>query len=220
VHVVLLGPPGVGKGTQGVLLADALGWRRIVTGDLLRAQRDAGTPLGQQAQGYMTRGELVPDPLIIAMVREQLATFASGTSVIFDGFPRNSSQASAFKMMLETLGLAVDQVAVLEADDDLVVERISGRRSCPTCGAVYNQSLAPPNRDGFCDKDGIALFHRADDELETVRHRLEVYHRETEPLIAYYEGSRAPVHYIAGDRAVELVQTALREVLGVGVGAS
>ena len=105
-------------------------------------------------------------------------------------------------------------------DDDLVVERISGRRSCPTCGAVYNQSLAPPNRDGFCDKDGIALFHRADDEPETVRHRLEVYHRETEPLIAYYEGSRAPVHYIAGDQAVELVQTALREALGVGVGAS
>ena len=220
MHVVLLGPPGVGKGTQGELLADALGWQRMVTGDLLRAQRDAGTALGQQAQGYMTRGELVPDPLIIAMVREQLATFPPETTVIFDGFPRNNSQASAFEMMLETLGLAVDQIAVLEADDDLVVERISGRRSCPTCGAVYNQSLAPPNRDGLCDKDGTALFHRADDEPETVRHRLEVYHRETEPLIAYYEGSRAAVHYIAGDQAVEVVQTALREALGVGVGAS
>lgn len=217
MHVVLIGPPGVGKGTQGVLLADAFGWERIVTGDLLRAERDAGTDLGWEAQQYMAKGELVHDELIIAIVKEKLAALTPQTNVVFDGFPRNRSQASTFSMMLQTVGLAIDQVVVLEADDDVLIKRISGRRSCPTCGALYNESLASPTREGVCDTDGAALFRRADDEPGTVRNRLEVYRRETEPLIAYYESSRAPVHHIAGGPSVEVVQTALRNAVGLNL---
>ena len=217
MYVILLGPPGVGKGTQGVLLADAMGWQRVVTGDLLRAARDAGTALGQQAQGYMTAGELVPDHLIIEMVKEKLTTLPAGTSVLFDGFPRTAAQASALSMLLEALGLAIDRVVVLEASDEVLIERISGRRSCPSCGSVYNATLAPPQREGVCDKDGVPLVHRADDMPETVKNRLNVYRRETEPLIAYYEGSKAILHHVESDHGVEEVQAEVRGALGLGL---
>ena len=215
MYVILLGPPGVGKGTQGVLLADAMGWQRVVTGDLLRAARDAGTPLGHEAQRYMSVGELVPDQLIIEMVKEKLATLPAGTGVLFDGFPRTEAQASAFSMMLRALGRSIDRVIVLEASDEVLIERISGRRSCPSCGSVYNTVLAPPRQDGVCDNDGTPLFHRADDTVATVMNRLNVYSRETEPLIAYYEGSKATVHYVRGDQGVDEVQGEVREALGL-----
>ena len=217
MYVILLGPPGVGKGTQGVLLADAMGWQRVVTGDLLRAARDAGTALGQRAQGYMTAGELVPDHLIIEMVKEKLTTLPAGTSVLFDGFPRTAAQASALSMMLEALGLTIDRVVVLEASDEVLVERISGRRSCPSCGSVYNTTLAPPQTEGVCDKDGGPLVHRADDMPDTVQNRLNVYRRETEPLIAYYEGSKAILHHVESDHGVEEVQAEVRGALGLGL---
>ena len=217
MYVILLGPPGVGKGTQGVLLADAMGWQRVVTGDLLRAARDAGTALGQQAQGYMTAGELVPDHLIIEMVKEKLTTLPAGTSVLFDGFPRTAAQASALKMMLGALGLTIDRVVILEASDEVLVERISGRRSCPSCGSVYNTTLAPPQTEGVCDKDGAPLVHRADDMPDTVQNRLNVYRRETEPLIAYYEGSKAILHHVESDHGVEEVQAEVRGALGLGL---
>lgn len=215
MDVILLGPPGVGKGTQGVLLADAMSWQRVVTGDLLRAAKDAGTPLGQQAQQYMSIGELVPDQLIIEMVKEKLAALPAGTGVLFDGFPRTEAQASAFSMMLKAMGRKIDHVIVLEASDEVLTERISGRRSCPSCGSVYNTVLAPPQREGVCDKDGTPLFHRADDTVATVQNRLNVYSTETEPLIAYYEGSRATVHHIKGDQGVDEVQGEVCQALGV-----
>ena len=217
MYVILLGPPGVGKGTQGVLLADAMGWQRVVTGDLLRAARDAGTALGQQAQEYMTAGEFVPDHLIIKMVKEKLTTLPAGTSVLFDGFPRTAAQASALSMMLEALGFTIDRVVVLEASDEVLVERISGRRSCPSCGSVYNTTLAPPQTEGVCDKDGAPLVHRADDMPDTVQNRLNVYRRETEPLIAYYEGSKAILHHVESDHGVEEVQAEVRCALGLGL---
>ena len=158
MNVILLGPPGVGKGTQGVMLADATGWERVVTGDLLRAAKDAGTPLGVQAQQYMTAGNLVPDQLIIKMVEEKLSGLSAGTGVIFDGFPRTEAQASAFHMMLKALGRTIDRVVVLEADDEVLVDRISGRRSCPTCGSVYNIASVPPKSPGVCDNEGTPLF--------------------------------------------------------------
>lgn len=213
--VILLGPPGVGKGTQGVLLADAMGWQRVVTGDLLRAARKAGTALGDQAQRYMSAGELVPDHLIIEMVKEKLTTLSAGTGVLFDGFPRTNAQASAFSMMLRGLGLTINRVVVLEAGDEVLTERIAGRASCPSCGAVYNSFLAPPQREGVCDKDGTALVHRADDDAATVQNRLNVYRAQTEPLIAYYEGSKATVHYVQADKGVEEVQGDVREALGL-----
>ena len=213
MYLILLGPPGVGKGTQGVLLAEATGWERVVTGDLLRAAKDEGTPLGNQAQQYMTAGNLVPDHLIIKMVEEKLSTLAPGTSVIFDGFPRTEAQASAFNMMLQALGRTIDTVVVLDADDGVLTERISGRRSCRSCGAVYNTVLAPPEREGVCDNDGTPLFHRADDQADTVQNRLNVYRRETEPLIAYYEGSKAVVHHVPSHEGPDEVQSKVREAL-------
>ena len=215
MYVILLGPPGVGKGTQGVLLADAMGWQRVVTGDLLRTAVDAGTDLGHQARGYMSAGELVPDPLIIEMVKEKLTTLPPGTGVLFDGFPRTEAQASAFGLMLEALGHTIDGVVVLEASDEVLTARIAGRRSCPSCGAVYNTVLAPPKREGVCDNDGSPLVHRPDDTAATVENRLTVYRRETEPLIAYYEGTHASVHHVQGEKGVEEVQDEILEVLGL-----
>ncbi len=217
MHVILLGPPGVGKGTQGILLANSMGWQRVVTGDLLRAAVNAGTDLGQQAQEYMSAGELVPDPLIIEMVKEKLSALPAGTGVLFDGFPRTEPQVTAFGVMLEALGLTIDRVVVLEASDEVLVARIAGRRSCPTCGSVYNSVLAPPQREGVCDNDGSQLVHRTDDTEATVQNRLTVYRRETEPLISYYEGSNAIVHHISGDQGVDEVQAEVLQALGVGL---
>ena len=158
MYVILLGPPGVGKGTQGVLLADAMGWQRVATGDLLRAATAAGTPLGHEAQGYMSAGELVPDRIIIEMVKEKLTALPAGTGVLFDGFPRTEEQASAFSMMLQALGLDIDQVVVLEASDGVLTKRIAGRRSCPACGSVYNTSSIRPSGRACVTTTGPASY--------------------------------------------------------------
>ncbi len=215
MYVILLGPPGVGKGTQGVLLAEAQGWERVVTGDLLRQARAQGTDLGREAQRFMDAGALVPDNVILAMVKEKLATLPAGTGVVFDGFPRTSAQASGLSMMLSELGMKIDHIVVLEAEDASLVERIAGRRSCPECGAVYNISLAPPAEDGVCDNEGAVLQHRTDDHPGTVQNRLDVYQRETAPLIAYYEASGAPVHHVDGEKSVEAVHAAVVAALGL-----
>jgi adenylate kinase len=217
MYVILLGPPGVGKGTQGALLADSMGWQRMVTGDLLRAAVDAGTALGHEARQYMSAGELVPDHLIIEMVKEKLTALPARTGVLFDGFPRTAAQASAFSRMLKALGLTIDRVVVLEASDEVLTERISSRRSCPSCGSVYNTVLAPPRTEGVCDDDGTLLVHRADDTAATVQNRLNVYRRETEPLIAYYEGSKSILHHIESDQGVDGVQAEVRDALGLAL---
>jgi adenylate kinase len=213
VVVILLGPPGVGKGTQGALLAEATGARHVATGDLLRAARRDGTALGKQAQSYMDRGELVPDQLIIDLVREVLGALDEKTSVIFDGFPRTVPQAEALEGALGEVRRKVDLVAALEADDEVLVQRMAGRRSCPTCGAVYNVHFNPPAQEGKCDKDGTALVHRVDDDPATVRHRLEVYRRDTAPLIRFYQGSAARMQKVPADRPVDEVQQGLRQAV-------
>jgi adenylate kinase len=215
MYVILLGPPGVGKGTQGVLLAEGLGWERLVTGDLLRQACAEGTDLGREAQRFMDAGELVPGNVVIGMVKERLAAISGGTGVVFDGFPRTSAQASGLSMMLTALGMKIDQVVVLEAEDTSLVQRIAGRRSCPSCGAVFNVFLAPPVEDGVCDKDGSALQHRTDDAPDTVQHRLDVYRTQTTPVIDYYEASRATVHHVDGEQGVDEVQTAVVSALGI-----
>ena len=216
MDIILLGPPGVGKGTQGVMLSEKMGWERLVTGDLLRVAKDAGTELGVQAQQYMTAGNLVPDQLIIKMVEEKRSTLSPGTGVIYDGFPRTEAQAAAFHLMLEALGRTIDRVVVLEAPDQVLTERISGRRSCLKCGSVYNIVFDPPKKEGVCDHDGTPLFHRADDQADTVRNRLDVYRRETEPLISYFEESKAIVHRIPSEEGPDVVQAKVREALGLG----
>ena len=213
--VILLGPPGVGKGTQGVLLADEMEWRHLATGDLLRSHRREGTALGRQAQEYMDKGELVPDPLIVDMVREVLSSLQSDTGVVFDGFPRTVPQAEALADVLEEGGRRVGRVIVLEADDDTIVERLSGRRSCTGCGTVYHVSFNPPRQEERCDRCGGGLVLRKDDEPETVKRRLAVYREETAPLVAFYERTEGTLQRVAGDRSLEEVRADVRIAAGV-----
>lgn len=215
--VVLLGPPGVGKGTQAVRLADELGAEHVSTGDLLRAARRAGTPLGRLAQGYMDRGELVPDELILDLVREHLAGIDATTDVVFDGFPRTTDQATGLDSVLEQIDRRVDSVVLFEAPDETLVKRLSGRRSCPECGAVYNTWFSPPAEEGVCDRCGGALVHRADDEPETVKRRLQVYSEQTAPLVSFYEHHDAEMTRVAADREVDEVYEDFRNAVHGGL---
>jgi adenylate kinase len=214
MNLILLGAPGAGKGTQGALLLDRHGMVSISTGDLLRDAVRKGTPLGQKAKGYMDAGELVPDALIIDLMREVLAQDdVKGKGVLFDGFPRTIPQAEALDTLLAETGHPLDAVVVITVPDEVLVQRISGRRSCPFCGAVYNIYFEPPREAGICDRCGGALAERADDTAETVRRRLEVYRRQTEPLVAYYEAGKTPVHLIDGDHAPAEVAREINRVL-------
>lgn len=213
MNLVFLGAPGAGKGTQGALLAEKHGLRRVSTGDLLRDAVRKGTPLGQRAKAYMDAGELVPDDVILGLVREVLAAESDSPGLLFDGFPRTIPQAEALDRLLREAGQRLDAVVVIDVPDDELVKRLSGRRSCPNCGAVYNIYFDPPQKPGVCDACGGALVERADDAAETVRRRLEVYREQTEPLIAYYEASETPVHYVDGNRPVEEVQREIERVI-------
>ncbi len=209
--VVLLGSPGVGKGTQGIRLGRELGWAHVSTGDLLRAALKAGTSLGLEAGKYMEAGELVPDDVIIDLVREHLAGMEQDRGVIFDGFPRTVPQAEALDDVLAAGGRGVDRVALLEADDAVLVKRIAGRRSSPG-GRVYNVYFDPPRREGFCDDTGEPLIHRADDHPDTVLTRLAVYREATAPLIGFY-GARELLARVDGEGDIDQVQTALRSAV-------
>ena len=212
MNLVIFGPPGAGKGTQGALLAERQGLLRLSTGDLLREAVRAGTPLGTQAQRFMNAGELVPDSVILGLVRETMQDNA-GAGVIFDGFPRTLPQAEALDALLADLGSPIAAVLVLNVKDEALVRRISGRRSCSSCNAVYNVYSDKPKTEGICDHCGANLVQRSDDEEATVRRRLQVYHDQTAPLIQYYEASPAPVHHINGDRPIAAVQADLLAAL-------
>lgn len=209
-----MGPPGVGKGTQGALLAEATGGRHIATGDLLRAARRDGIELGRKAQAFMDSGALVPDPLIVDLVGEVVRELDTDTGIVFDGFPRTVPQAEAMQGVLVRVGRKVDAVVALEADDEMLVKRMARRRSCGQCGAVYNVHFSPPEVDGICDRCGGVLVRRADDDPGTVRHRLEVYRQEIAPLIRFFEEGQAPVRRIAVDQPVAEVQRRVREAVG------
>lgn len=212
MNLVLFGPPGAGKGTQGTLLAEQRGMRRLSTGDLLRDAVREGTPLGRKAQEYMNAGELVPDDVILGLIRDMLQG-STEAGAIFDGFPRTLPQAEALDKLLADLGQPLDAVVALNVDDEALVKRLSGRRSCPKCGAVYNVYSERPKTEDVCDRCGTALVHRTDDLESTVRRRLQVYQEQTAPLIAYYGKTSTPVHHIAGDRAIDAVQKELLALL-------
>jgi len=213
--LILLGPPGVGKGTQAARLADELKGAHVSTGDLLRAARRDGTELGGRAQKYMDAGELVPDHLILDLVREHLARFGTDAHVLFDGFPRTTAQAEGLDEVLERSGRRVDLVVLFEAPDETIVKRLGGRRSCPKCGAVYNVHFSPPRVDAQCDNCGTQLVQRSDDVPETIRRRLEVYADQTAPLVSFYEDAGVPFHRIQADRPVDAVYADFKESVEV-----
>lgn|SRR5690606_22622156 len=201
MHLILLGAPGAGKGTQGSQLAERLGIPKIATGDILRAAVREGTELGRKAKGFMDAGELVPDEIILGLVREALAEEAAVSGAIFDGFPRNVSQAHSLERILAEGGRRLDAVVVLEVPDDAIVERMSGRRTDPVTGEVYHVKHNPPPAE-VADR----VVQRPDDQEETVRHRLSVYAEQTAPLIAHYESTGVPVHRVDGTRPIDEVQ--------------
>ena len=179
--IVLLGPPGSGKGTQGEKLSEELGYTRLSTGDMLREAVRNGTELGKKAKTYMDAGALVPNDLIIGLMKEKIAGAKGG--VILDGFPRTVEQADALGEQVD-----VDLALNLDVDDDELVNRLTKRRSCPDCNAVYHLIYNPPKQEGVCDKCGGKLYQRDDDKEETVMNRLKVYRENTMPLIDYYSG--------------------------------
>lgn len=211
MRLILLGAPGAGKGTQGALLAKRHGLDRIVTGDILRQAVRHETPLGLEARRFMEAGELVPDHLILDLIRQVLADTDSG--FVMDGFPRTIEQAERLDDVLRDMSLELDAVLVLDAPEEVVVRRISGRRSCPECGAIYNIYYDPPRQEGICDKCGTQLVQRADDREETVLNRMRVYRSETRPLVQHYRDAGVPVKVLNADQPVNQVQHALEGAL-------
>ena len=186
MRIVLLGAPGSGKGTQAKLLAEKYRIPHVSTGDLLRANLAAGTPLGLQAKAAMDAGQLVSDDLVLAIIRERLRNNDAKKGFILDGFPRNIPQAHALDAMLRAIAQPLDAAILMEVDFDILMQRLTGRRTCENCGAAYNVYTNPPRLEDQCDRCGGPLHHRADDNEETIGNRLRVYDTQTRPLIAYY----------------------------------
>jgi adenylate kinase len=209
VDLILLGAPGAGKGTQGALLSETLGVPKIATGDMLRDAVRAGTELGREARTYMDAGELVPDAVILGMVRERLAQDDARGGAIFDGYPRNAAQAASLDEMLAGIGRGIDAVVYLEVDDDDIVRRMGGRRTDPETGLVYHVEHNPPPAE-----IAARCVIRPDDVEETVRNRLEVYRRSTAPLVEHYRGAGVPVHTVDGGRSIDAVQGDILGLLG------
>ncbi len=209
MNLVFLGPPGAGKGTQAKKLAQELNLKHISTGDLLREAVKNQTPLGQKAKEYMDRGELVPDELIIALIEEVMPPEGG---VILDGFPRTIKQAEALDELFERKSLKIDRAILFDAPDEEIIKRLTGRRTCPDCGAVYHIVFNPPKRDEVCDRCGAKLLQRKDDSEEVVKNRLEVYRKQTAPLIDYYEKKSILVKLDAS-KNIDEVYRSLKSVL-------
>lgn len=187
MNLILLGPPGAGKGTQAQRLAGRLRVPQISTGDLLRAAVRAGTDLGRRAKEYMDRGELVTDSIVVLMLKERMQADDCRSGCILDGFPRTVTQAEALEEAFKEQGRKLDHVVSIEVPEEELVRRLTGRRSCPKCGAMFHVIFSPPEREGICDKCGGELIIRADDNEDTIRNRISVYRAQTEPLKKYYE---------------------------------
>ena len=188
MRLVLVGPPGAGKGTQAQYIAEHLGVPQISTGDIFRANVSQGTALGLEAKRYMDKGDLVPDDVTINMVRDRLAEEDAREGFLLDGFPRTVPQAQVLDDMLSEAGWKLDVVLELVVDDDEVIRRLSGRRTCRSCNHIWHVDFDPPTAEGVCDIDGGELYQRDDDQAETIANRLQVYAAATQPLVNYYAG--------------------------------
>ena len=197
--LVFLGPPGAGKGTQAKLLSQRMGFIHLSTGDLLREAVKNQTPLGKKAKEYMDRGELVPDELIVQLIEE---TMPKDGNVILDGFPRTVNQALALEEMLKGKGEKISKVLFFDVPDEVIIDRLSGRRVCSKCGAVYHVKYNPPKVEGVCDLCGGSLMQRDDDKEEVVKKRLEVYRKQTQPLIEFYQ-DRGIIYKLDAEKGVE-----------------
>ncbi len=210
MNLILFGPPGAGKGTQGEMICETLGIPTISTGAMIRAAIKEGTELGKQAQSIISSGALVPDEVVVGIVKERLKQPDCQKGFILDGFPRTIPQAEA----LDALGIRIDCVLSLEVSDETIIERMSGRRSCASCGATYH-TVYNPSADGVhCDVCKAELTQRADDRPDVVRNRLQVYHRETEPLKTYYEKKKL-LKSVVGQAKVEETTRLVKEALGI-----
>ncbi len=213
MNLVLLGPPGAGKGTQATQIAEKYKIPHISTGDIFRRNVKEGTPLGKKAQEYMSKGELVPDDLVIALVEDRLTEEDCKNGFLLDGFPRTVYQAEKFDAYLKEKNAVIDKVLDIDVEKEILIDRMIGRRVCKNCGATYHVKNMPSKKDGVCDSCGGDIYQRADDTLETVTNRLQVYNKQTSPLIEYYEKAGNIAH-IDGAGALDKVFGEIVEVLG------
>ena len=213
MKIILMGPPGAGKGTQAEKLVEVYQIPHISTGDMFRKAQKEGTELGLKAKSYMDQGQLVPDEVTVGIVKERLAEDDCKEGFLLDGFPRTVQQADALDGILKELGMALDRVVNIEVDKAFLVDRLTGRRVCRTCGATYHVTNKAPKVEGVCDKCGGELYQRNDDKIETVSNRLDVYAAQTAPLIEYYQ-SKGIMSSIDGSKSMEDVRADIRSALG------
>ncbi len=213
MNIILIGPPGAGKGTQATRMIDRLGVPQISTGDMFRAAVKEGSPMGKKAKEYMDKGALVPDDVVIGVVKERFQKPDCKKGFILDGFPRTLEQAKALDGLLKDLGTKLDHVVVIEVPDDYLVKRLTGRRTCRGCNYMHHIEFDPPKKAGVCDKCGGELYQRDDDQEATIRQRLTTYHGQTSPLIEYY-GKQNIVRKINGTLSMEKVQDEIKKAIG------
>ena len=212
MKIIMLGAPGAGKGTQADVIADKYHIPHISTGDIFRANIKNGTELGKKAKAFMDKGELVPDELTVEILLDRVKNDDCKDGYVLDGFPRTIPQAEVLDSELSKLGEKVDFAINVDVTDENIIERMSGRRSCPTCGAIYHVLYIKPEKEGLCDKCGATLVQRNDDKEDTVRNRLKVYHDQTAPLIAFYD-NKGVLRNVDGTRDMEQVTKQIFEVL-------
>lgn len=212
MKIIMLGAPGAGKGTQAQMIADKYGIPHVSTGDIFRENVKNGTELGMEAKKYMDKGLLVPDELTVKILLDRVAKEDCKNGYVLDGFPRTIPQAEVLDKAISELGEKIDYAINVDVPDENIIRRMSGRRSCPACGATYHIEHVPPKKDGICDKCGKELVQRDDDKEETVKNRLEVYHKQTQPLIEFYT-KQGVLRTVDGTADMKDVFTAITEIL-------